>query len=587
MPDDVTTIPSELTIPTCDTSLIRFGLYDGFYNQNITYEYDKVGNVLEMTDWACTITNAYDALNRKITEYTDNQNLDYAFYYDYDLLNNRTNMELIASDDGLTNSYSYDNLNRLSSLECKSFKTVSTTFAYNPNGKISGITNAASIYRDFSYDSEQRLSGISADYSGSTRLGLSYTYNHAQQITEIDETLYGTPHTYEYDYDNRDQLESEDCESILTSYAYDNAQNRVSKDPDNDPTETYSYVIANKLTNILIGSSSANNQYFYDIAGNLTSNVTNGKINKYYYNAQNKLVEIFITDLILGPAFNSTILFKYDSLNRRIAIVKVPGTSVLRNWQYTIHDGSIPIGRTDSSGNITKIFVRGIGIAEGTGDVLAEIDSSGNAHYYLPNHRGDTLLVLDEDGDIESQIRYDAFGNVKEETGTFSPTYTFSTKEYMSKGYMFNAKLYLYAYRVYDPIAGRWTQRDPIDYQDSINLYQFCGNNPVNGWDPFGLETRTHPLLEENPDDYEGFPEAQDTLREIQDGVIDEHNDSCDELNKKLKVIKAIPDIVKKAYDASVDFLIDTFTDSLKTEKKEPQKQEESNEEESKKNKND
>ena len=152
---------------------------------------------------------------------------------------------------------------------------------------------------------------------------------------------------------------------------------------------------------------------------------------------------------------------------------------------------------------------------------------------------------------------------------------------------MFNAKLYLYAYRVYDPIAGRWTQRDPIDYQDSINLYQFCGNNPVNGWDPFGLETRTHPLLEENPDDYEGFPEAQDTLREIQDGVIDEHNDSCDELNKKLKVIKAIPDIVKKAYDASVDFLIDTFTDSLKTEKKEPQKQEESNEEESKKNKND
>ena len=33
----------------------------------------------------------------------------------------------------------------------------------------------------------------------------------------------------------------------------------------------------------------------------------------------------------------------------------------------------------------------------------------------------------------------------------------------------------------------RWTQRDPIDYQDSENLYQFCGNNPVNAWDPYGL----------------------------------------------------------------------------------------------------
>jgi len=49
-----------------------------------------------------------------------------------------------------------------------------------------------------------------------------------------------------------------------------------------------------------------------------------------------------------------------------------------------------------------------------------------------------------------------------------------------------DAELYLYAYRVYDPIAGRWTQRDPIDYQDSINLYQFCGNNPVNSFDITG-----------------------------------------------------------------------------------------------------
>jgi len=103
----------------------------------------------------------------------------------------------------------------------------------------------------------------------------------------------------------------------------------------------------------------------------------------------------------------------------------------------------------------------------------------------LLNHRGDTLLVLAENGNIEKQIRYDAFGNEYDmyKYGSFSPRFTFSTKEYLS-----DAELYLYAYRVYDPIAGRWTQRDPIDYQDSINLYQFCGNNPVNDIDAFGLE---------------------------------------------------------------------------------------------------
>ena len=57
-----------------------------------------------------------------------------------------------------------------------------------------------------------------------------------------------------------------------------------------------------------------------------------------------------------------------------------------------------------------------------------------------------------------------------------------------SKQDISNQGLYYYSYRVYDSNAGRWTQRDPIDYQDSINLYQFCGNNPVNNIDALGLE---------------------------------------------------------------------------------------------------
>jgi len=32
-------------------------------------------------------------------------------------------------------------------------------------------------------------------------------------------------------------------------------------------------------------------------------------------------------------------------------------------------------------------------------------------HYYLCNHRGDTLVVLNPDGAANSTFRYDAFGN--------------------------------------------------------------------------------------------------------------------------------------------------------------------------------
>ena len=142
-------------------------------------------------------------------------------------------------------------------------------------------------------------------------------------------------------------------------------------------------------------------------------------------------------------------------------------------------------------GVMTRCFVRGAGIAEGTGDVIGEIigTEESNAHplFYFVNHRGDTMVAYvqhDTTKTLAAEYRYDAFGNLISSTTnqpSFLPRFTFSTKEYLAE-----AGVYLYAYRVYDPVAGRWTQRDPVDYEDSPNLYQFCGNNPVNKTDADG-----------------------------------------------------------------------------------------------------
>jgi RHS repeat-associated protein len=164
------------------------------------------------------------------------------------------------------------------------------------------------------------------------------------------------------------------------------------------------------------------------------------------------------------------------------------------DWRCDIHDGAVCIA-TVSNGIINRFFVRGVGIAEGTGDVLAEIRgsdaNSATAVFYVVNHRGDTLNAYVSGIGLIASYRYDAFGNVIQFScaagrTNLLPRYTFSTKEYLP-----DAKLYLYAYRVYDPVAGRWTQRDPIDYQDSVNLYQFCGNNPVDTVDTRGKKGLT------------------------------------------------------------------------------------------------
>ena len=55
------------------------------------------------------------------------------------------------------------------------------------------------------------------------------------------------------------------------------------------------------------------------------------------------------------------------------------------------------------------------------------------------------------------------------------------------RSYSWATGLYNFRLRWYDPATGRWLSKDPIGISGGLNLYAFCGNDPVNLMDPFGL----------------------------------------------------------------------------------------------------
>jgi RHS repeat-associated protein len=130
-------------------------------------------------------------------------------------------------------------------------------------------------------------------------------------------------------------------------------------------------------------------------------------------------------------------------------------------------------------------------------------------------------FLLDGNGDVLDKYTYDAFGKPKimdgngaERTTTSNGNrFLFTGREYLSA-----LGLYDYRHRVYHPGLGRFLQVDPMGLHiegaklsaqqtalyvggtapgtfssSELNLYRYCLNDPVNGSDPFGLETKIYP----------------------------------------------------------------------------------------------
>ncbi len=120
-------------------------------------------------------------------------------------------------------------------------------------------------------------------------------------------------------------------------------------------------------------------------------------------------------------------------------------------------------------------------------------EKDGTRYFYRRNPMGDVTHIYDESGTLFAEYVYDAWGNYQIKTdangiGAINPI--------RYRGYYYDTEtgLYYLQSRYYDPETGRFISQDDVSYLapthlSGLNLYAYCNDNPVMGYDPNGKQT--------------------------------------------------------------------------------------------------
>ena len=261
----------------------------------INYEYNN-NNLLAKIVKGNKIYNFYydDYLN--IKSFYINGNKIIENYYE----NNNGNLINIIYGNYDTESYEYDELNRIS----KKIRMDDTyCYFYDNFGNLKLVETNNFKYL-FYYDLAQRL----VDYIENNEYKIHYDYNEVNNLSSKKVILNEYNNEYSYEYNNENNIIKLLHDNYIVNYTYDELQ-RLSHMIINNHDIEYTYVTNGRRTSTLIDKVIYGNniyKYKYDGIGNITKVYENGNLkNTYFYDSYNQLIK--------EENSNEYIIYEYDS----------------------------------------------------------------------------------------------------------------------------------------------------------------------------------------------------------------------------------------------------------------------------------
>jgi RHS repeat-associated protein len=256
----------------------------------------------------------------------------------------------------------------------------------------------------------------------------------------------------------------------------------------------------------------AEETFTYDAAGNRSGSARWN----YTYDGLNRLTRAVNKDLATAPEAYD-VLFTYDAEGRRHSKTsKRYSNGSLKGETHTtwIWDGWHPVVERvlDAKSNkpiVERKLVWGPdlsgqpGGAGGAGGLLL-IRETNHSFDGRPPVTTDLLPLYDGSGNIIglanpagellAEYWYGPFGELLEATG---PKADSNPWRWATKSLDKETGLVYFGLRYYDPTTGQWLSREPLGEGESLNLYAYCHNDPINRVDVLGAaEVKFSPALE-------------------------------------------------------------------------------------------